>query len=47
MKQSDKIDRVYMTVTYDVGWSTRSSSTRYDKKMGHVFIIGAPINEKE
>ena len=41
MKRGEKIERVKLTVLYDMGWSKRSSGTRYDSKSGHAFVIGA------
>ena len=40
-KRGKQIDKVYLRVTYDMGWSKRSSGTRHDSKTGHAFIVGA------
>ena len=35
------INKVKLTVTYNMGWQKRSSGGRYDSSIGHAFIIGA------
>ena len=43
---SDKeknMNKVKLTVTYDMGWQKRSSDRRYDSSSGHAFIIGVRI----
>ena len=41
-----KINRVFLTVLYDMGWSKQSSGTRYDSKSGHAFLVGALSKKK-
>ena len=33
-------DKVGLTVSYDMGWSKRSSGSRYDSISGHAFLVG-------
>ena len=41
MQRGEHIERVKVTVLYDMGWSKRSRGTRYDSKSGHAFTVGA------
>ena len=41
MQRGEHIERVKLTVLYDMGWRKRSSGTRYDSKSGHAFTVGA------
>ena len=38
--QKDTTSKLGLTVSYDMGWSKRSSGNRYDSPTGHSFMIG-------
>ena len=39
--KKDKSSKVGLTVSYDMGWSKRSSGNRYDSLSGHCFFVGS------
>ena len=39
-KNGEFVRRVFLTVSFDMGWNKRSTGTRYDSKSGHTLLVG-------
>ena len=39
-KNGECVRRVFLTVSFDMGWNKRSTGTRYDSKSGHTLLVG-------
>ena len=44
-KRGEKIRRVFLTVSFDMGWNKRSTGTRYDSNTGHALLVGARLKK--